>query len=179
MEGGQRVIAGVTGSVGNLHALRRAAAEARERGTGLVAVHAWVPPGGDFSERRCPLPDLRQVWRDAAWQRLKDAFDAALGGFPPGLRVEPVVIRGEAGPVLVDIADREDDLLVLGSGRRRAFRPLPRHRVSRYCLARAACPLLIVPPTRLAREMENPLHAWLIRHRTLLPGKDELSGDRR
>jgi nucleotide-binding universal stress UspA family protein len=178
VEGGQRVIAGVTGSVGNLHALRRAAAEARERGTGLVAVHAWVPPGGDFSERRCPLPDLRQVWRDAAWQRLKDAFDAALGGFPPGLRVEPVVIRGEAGPVLVDIADREDDLLVLGSGRRRAFRPLPRHRVSRYCLSRAACPLLIVPPTRLAREMENPLHAWLIRHRTLIPGKDELSGDR-
>jgi nucleotide-binding universal stress UspA family protein len=175
VKGGQRVIVGVTGSVGNLHALRRATDEARRRGLDLVAVHAWVPPGGDFAERRCPLPELRQVWQDAAWQRLSDAFDAAFGGFPPDVPVEPVVIRGEAGPVLVGFANQEDDLLVLGTGRRGAFRRLPRRRVSRYCVTHAACPLLIVPPTRLAQEMEHPLHAWLIRHRTLLPGKDELS----
>lgn len=80
--GGQRVIVGVTGSVGNLQALRRAAAEARWREAELVAVHAWIPPGGDLAERRCVVAELRQAWRDAAWQRLWNAFDAALGGPP-------------------------------------------------------------------------------------------------
>jgi nucleotide-binding universal stress UspA family protein len=176
VRGGQRVIVGVTGSVGNLHALRWATAEARRRGTDLVAVHAWVPPGGDFAERRCPLPELRQIWRDAAWQRLWDAFDAALGGLPQDVRIEPVVVRGEAGAVLLGVADQEDDLLVLGAGRRGPLGRLPARRVSRYCVAHTTCPLLIVPATRLAREMKHPLHAWLVRHRTLIPRKDELSG---
>ena len=70
MQGGRRVIVGVTGSVGNLEALRSAAAEARRREASLVAVHAWVPPGGDLAERRWSVPELRQVWQDAAWRRL-------------------------------------------------------------------------------------------------------------
>ena len=85
MQGGRRVIVGVTGSVGNLEALRSAAAEARRREASLVAVHAWVPPGGDLAERRWSVPELRQVWQDAAWRRLWDAFDAALGGLPDGV----------------------------------------------------------------------------------------------
>jgi K+-sensing histidine kinase KdpD len=40
VESGQRVVVGVTGSVGNLQAVRCAAAEARRRETSLVAVHA-------------------------------------------------------------------------------------------------------------------------------------------
>jgi nucleotide-binding universal stress UspA family protein len=61
MDGRRRVIVGVSGSVRSLQALRRAAAEARTRGAVLVAVHAWVPPGGDIAERRCPNPELRQL----------------------------------------------------------------------------------------------------------------------
>jgi nucleotide-binding universal stress UspA family protein len=166
----------VTGSVGNLQALRTAAAEARRREAALVAVHAWVPPGGELAERRCSVPELRQVWQDAAWRRLSEAFDAALGGPPPDLPMEPVVMRGDAGRILVVAASREDDLLVVGAGRRGALTRLLRGQVGRYCLAHAACPVLVVPPSELAQEMEHPLHAWMVRHRSLLPGRDELSG---
>ena len=176
MESGQRVIVGVTGSVGNLQALRCAAAEARRRETSLVAVHAWVPPGGDLAERRFSVPELRQVWRDAASSRLRDAFDAALGGLPPDLYMEPVIMRGDPGRVLVTAASRENDLLVVGAGRRGVLQRLLHRQVSRYCLTHAACPVLVVPPSQLAQEMEHRLHAWLVRHRALIPGKDELSG---
>jgi len=50
--------------------------------TPLIAVIAWVPPGGDLSERGHPSPYLRRVWHDAASQRLAEAFDAGLGGMP-------------------------------------------------------------------------------------------------
>ena len=176
MQGGRRVIVGVTGSVGNLEALRCAAAEARRREAALVAVHAWVPPGGDLAERRWSVPELRQVWQDAAWRRLWDAFDAALGGLPAELPMEPVVMRGDAGRILVRAASQEDDLLVVGAGRRGVLTRLLRRRVCRYCLAHAVCPVLVVPPSELAQEMEHRLHAWIVRHRSLLPGRDELSG---
>ncbi len=176
MKGGQRVVVGVTGSVGNLEALRGAAEEARKREASLVAVHAWIPPGGDIAERRCSVPELRQVWRDAAWRRLWDAFDAALGGLPPDLHVEPVVRRGDPGRTLVMTADREDDLLVVGAGRRGVLWRLLRHRVCGYCMLHAVCPVLVVPASELAQEMEHPLHAWMVRHRALVPGKNELSG---
>lgn len=176
MTGEQRVIVGVTGSVGNLQALRRATAEARLRDTALVAVHAWVPPGGDLAERRFSVPELRRVWQDAAWRRVWDAFDAAFGGVPPGAQVEVLVTRGEPGQVLVGVADQEDDLLVIGAGRRGALcRLLPR-RVCRYCVAHAACPVLVVPPSKLVQEMEHRWHAWMVRRRALLPRRDELTG---
>ena len=178
MKGGQRVIVGVTGSVGNLQALRCAAAEARRRETGLVAVHAWVPPGGELAERRFSVPELREVWQKAARSRIQEAFDAALGGLPPGLPVEPVIVRGDAGRALVAAASRETDLLVIGAGRRGVLRRLLYRRVSRYCLTHAACPVLVVPASELAQEMEHRLHAWMVRRRALLPGKDELTGHR-
>jgi nucleotide-binding universal stress UspA family protein len=171
VDGRRRVIVGVSGSVRSLQALRHAAAEARAHDGVLVAVHAWVPPGGDLAERRCPDPGLRQIWRDAAWQRLDGALDAVFGGMPPGVDVEPVVVRGETGSVLVQVSGRDDDLLVIGAGRRGALRRLCHVRIPRYCVARAACPVLAVPPTALAQEMDHPLHAWLIIHRALTPGK--------
>jgi len=178
VNGGQRIIVGVTGSVGNLQALRCAAAEARRRETGLVAVHAWIPPGGELAERRFSVPELREVWQEAARSRIQEAFDAALGGLPPGLPVEPVIVRGDARRALVAAASRETDLLVVGAGRRGALRQLLHRRVSRYCLTHAACPVLVVPATELAQEMEHRLHAWMVRRRALLPGKDELTGHR-
>jgi nucleotide-binding universal stress UspA family protein len=66
VDGRRRVIVGVNGSVRSLQALRHAAAEARTRDAVLVAVHAWVPPGGDLGERRCPDAGLRRIWTDAA-----------------------------------------------------------------------------------------------------------------
>jgi len=149
----RRIIVGVHGSLGSLQALRYAAAEARERSAALVPVIAWVPPGGDMAERSRPSPYLRQIWRDEARKRLFAAFEAGLGGLPADLLVEPHVERGETGQVLVALADRPDDLIVIGTGQRGLLTRTLRRSVGRYCLAHAGCPVLAVPPTRLMNEM--------------------------
>ena len=96
MSGVRRVFAGVHGSLGSLQALRFAANEARNRDARLVPVIAWIPPGGDLAERRQPNLQLRKLWRDAAQERLWDAFDRGLGGLPADLSIEALVVRGPA-----------------------------------------------------------------------------------
>jgi nucleotide-binding universal stress UspA family protein len=169
----RRIIVGVHGTVGSLQALRYAADEARQRNVPLLAVIAWVPPGGELAERRHSSPYLRKIWRDAAWERLWAAFDDGLGGVPADLRVEPRVERGETGPVLVDVADQLDDLLVIGTGRRNRLLRMLRPSVGRYCLAHARCPVLAVPPSALMDEMGRGLHAWRIRRHALIPDTTE------
>jgi nucleotide-binding universal stress UspA family protein len=165
----RRIIVGVHGSLGSLQALRYAADEARQRDVPLLAVTAWVPPGGDLAERRHSSPYLRKIWRQAAWERLWAAFDAGLGGVPADLRVEPQVARGETGPVLVDTADQPDDLLIIGTGRRAGLGRMLRRSVSRYCLAHARCPVLAVPPSALMDEMGHGLRSWQLRRHALIP----------
>ena len=172
----RRIIVGVHGSLGSLQALRYAADEARERAVPLVPVIAWVPPGGDLSERGHPSPYLRRLWHEAAKQRLLDAFEAGLGGVPVGVAMEPTVARGETGPVLVDIADKPGDLIVIGTGRRSLVGRALRKSVGRYCLAHAKCPVLAVPPSALMDEMGHGLRHWTWRHRALVPDISELSG---
>ena len=159
MSGVRRVFAGVHGSPGSLQALRYAANEARHRGARLLPVIAWVPPGGDLAERRQPNLYLRKMWREGAQGRLWEAFDMGLGGLPEDLTIEALVVRGPAGPVLVECADDPDDLLVIGTGRR-GLRRLARHSASRYCLAHARCPVVAVPPSALMEETSHRLHVW-------------------
>jgi nucleotide-binding universal stress UspA family protein len=159
----RRVIAGVSGSPGSLQALRYAAALARSDTAVLTPVLAWIPPGGDFADRRAPSPELRKAWKQAAWERLWGAIDLAIGGPPVDVEFFPDVVRGEAGQVLTDIARETDDVLVIGAGRRGALRLAPR-KVSKYCLAHAHCPVIAVPPPELAAEMHG-LHGWRQRHR--------------
>ena len=165
----RRIIVGVHGSLGSLQALRFAADEARQRSVPLLAVTAWVPPGGDMAERRHSSPYLRKIWRDAAWERLWAAFDAGLGGVPAELHVETQAVRGDTGPVLVEAAGQPDDLLIIGTGRRARFGRMMRRSVSRYCLAHARCPVLAVPPSALMDEMSHPLHSWHVRRHELIP----------
>ena len=161
----RRIVVGVHGSLGSLQALRWAAEEARERHVPLVPVIAWVPPGGDVAERSHPSPYLRQLWRNAARDRLAGAFDEALGGVPGDLPVQQHVVRGDTGPVLVDAADQPGDLLVIGTGRRNRVSRALRRSVGRYCLAHATCPVLAVPPSALMDEMRRGLLPWPLRHR--------------
>jgi nucleotide-binding universal stress UspA family protein len=166
----RRVVVGVHGSLGSLQALRAAADEARERQAVLMPVIAWTPPGGDFAERSHPSPYLRQIWRDAARQRLAEAFEAALGGVPDDLPVQARVERGEVGPVLTDVASRPDDLLVIGTGRRSPIVRALRKSVGRYCLAHARCPVLAVPPSALVEELGHGRmpRSWSLRGRRVL-----------
>ncbi|MFB7126290.1 universal stress protein [Kitasatospora xanthocidica] len=171
-----RVVVGVSGSLGSLAALHRGAAEARDRGAVLVPVLAWEPPGGEHGYRRSPCPPLLAAVREAADQRLRDALDAAFGGADPGVPMRPVLVRGDTGPALLHIADRPDDLLVLGhSGgplRRRLRRAVPA-----YCARRAGCPVLTVPAPELLHDLEA-LHRRTRWHLPVGPAPELLAAER-
>ncbi|MGW3197101.1 universal stress protein [Streptomyces sp. NPDC001118] len=160
-----RVVVGVSGSLGSVTALRRATALARRLGAELWPVLAWEPPGGDPAARRSPAAGLLiEDWQRLARQRLAAVLDEIFGGNAPGVPVHALVVRGAPGPALVATADREDDVLVVGAGRRglqRAFSG----RVSRHCLAHAVCPVLAVPPSPLASELMSVhrRYAWHLR----------------
>ncbi|MFH8337406.1 universal stress protein [Streptomyces sp. AM6-12] len=149
-----RVVVGVSGSPGSLAALGRAAAEARSRGAELWPVLAWEPPEGDLAARRFPAAaTVVPEWERLAGERLLGALRAVFGGASTGLPGAARVARGAPGPVLVRLADRDTDLLVIGAGGRGRLRRALWPSVSRYCLARATCPVLTVPP--------SPLHTAL------------------
>ncbi len=167
MPGVRRVIVGTSGSPGSLRALRYAEDLARARNATLIPVLAWVPPGGDFADRRQPCGYLRRIWKEDACRRLRDALIAAWGEVPDDPLVQPFVQRGEAGWVLVSLACCPGDLLVVGAGRRGALARLVCGKVSRYCLAHAQCPVVAVPPPALAREVGHGPLRWVLWHRTL------------
>ena len=160
----RRFVVGVSGSAGSLQALRYAAQLARNDAATLTPVLAWSPPGGDIAERRCPNPELRRVWREAAWDRLWQSIDMAIGGPPADIELSPVVMRGEAGQVLTEVAAQPDDVLVIGAGRHGLLHRVFGCRVSRYCLGHACCPLVAVPPSRLAEDLRG-LRGWVARRR--------------
>ncbi len=172
MSGSRRIIVGTSGAPGSLPALRYAAELARQDDATLIPVLAWLPPGGDMADRRCPSSHLRQIWKDAAWLRLWAALDSAWGGIAPaGRPAEPLVRRGEPGEVLVAAASQPGDLLVVGAGRRGLARRLLRGRVARYCLAHASCPVVAVPPPGLDQAAGHGLRGWAFRHRALDPAR--------
>jgi nucleotide-binding universal stress UspA family protein len=165
-----RVIVGVSGSPACLPAMRYAADMARAHGAQLIPVLAWLPPGGDLAGRGQLSPALRQAWTDAARMRLRDALEAAFGGLPRDVVARPEIVRGDPGPALVRIACKDDDLLVIGTGRQSRPGRLLHASVSRYCLARATCPVLAVPPSPLEREIRRMgVRAWAFRRRPLHP----------
>jgi len=70
------------------------------------------------------------------------------------------VVRAAPGPALVELADRRDDLLVVGYGGRSRLGCAVHGSVARYCLAHARCPVLAVPPSELIRELRPRRHHW-------------------
>jgi nucleotide-binding universal stress UspA family protein len=163
-----RIIVGVHGSVSSLHALRFAVAEARLRGGVLYSVIAWSAPGGDMVDRMSPVPHLRRVWRANALARLRSAWNDALGGVPADVPAHLMAEQGLPGWVLTGLATDEHDLLVVGAGRGGPVRRLTHRSVPRYCLARAECTVLVVPPPALARGLDHGVLPRVFRHRRVM-----------
>jgi nucleotide-binding universal stress UspA family protein len=142
--GGMKVVVGVSDSLTGWSALRQAVHEARQRGADLHAVRAYpIRAAG-----RNPAPPL--LARDGAAEAesiVRQAFANAMGGVPHDIDVKIVVAPGPARWVLADYTGCDDDLLVVGSGRRGVLG----QRTARYCLAHAGCLVLVVPPQELAR----------------------------
>jgi nucleotide-binding universal stress UspA family protein len=164
-----RVIVGTSGSPGSLHALRYGERLAGIHGAVLMPVLAWDLPGGNHAERVQPSGELRLVWRNLACQRLRDALIAVWGEAPNDPLVQPHIERGPPGWVLVTLACQPGDVLVVGAGRRGVLARMVFSRVSRYCLARARCPVLAIPPPALARELAYSRLARVFWHRQLTP----------
>lgn len=176
MSGISRVIAGASGSPSSLQALRYAEQLARAHDAISIPVLAWVPPGGDLADRRAPNGYLRRVWAEDARQRLRETLQLAWGEFPTDPLVQPCVERGEAGWVLVSIASRPGDLLVVGAGRHGRLARVISGKVSRHCLAHAQCPVLAIPPPASARDLGHRLTGRMHWHRPLTVG--QLLGER-
>lgn len=176
--GTRRIVVGVSGSLGSLAALHRAVAEARRTGAEVLAVLAWEPVGGELAYRRVALPPLLTEGRRLAGENLCTVLDTALGqGWAWGRstgRLEARIVRGAPGAALVQVADREDDLLVVGAGRRGPLRRALCRSTSRYCLAHATCPVLAVPPSPLQRDLAavHRRNTW----RLPLPSRRSRSG---
>jgi nucleotide-binding universal stress UspA family protein len=136
-----RVIVGVSDSVTGLRALRLGVAEARRRNAELHAVRAWTPD----RHHGFVTMSAAAAQAEGASALIRHVF-ADIGGQPADLTVVTATLEGAPGPTLVSYADIDNDLLVVGAPRRR-LRPS----VARYCVTRASCPVLAVPPDHLAR----------------------------
>ena len=157
-----RVFVGISESLAGLQALRFAVAEARRRQATLHVVRAWryVAPWSGYDPQTSRV-DLA----DAANATLLRSFETAMGAVPQDLTVVLVTVEARAGQALVAAADSADDLLVLGAFTRR-WRLV--RSVVRYCVRRAACPVVVVPAPPLARRGTRALHRQL--HRSVREG---------
>jgi nucleotide-binding universal stress UspA family protein len=169
MFGVDRLIVGTSGSPGSLQALRYGEGLARAHDALLVPVIAWELPGGDRVHRAGTTGELGKACAELAYQQLRDAMIAVWGGVPDDPQVQPHVERGPAGWVLVNLACRSGDVLVVGAGRRGALTRPAYSKVSRYCLAHAQCPVMAIPPPGLARELGHGPLAWVFWRRSLTP----------
>jgi nucleotide-binding universal stress UspA family protein len=143
----KRIVVGVSDSLAGLEALRTAVAEARLRDVAVLAVRAWTFRAGS---REPGVPRWRREIAAEAARTLTRAFAAAMGGPPGDVTVEMTIAEGLPERVLVDLANRADDLLVIGGTGAGVWHP-GRTLVVRYCARRARCPVLVVPPPELAR----------------------------
>ena len=166
----RRVVAGVSGTLGSLTALHRAAAEARRTDAVLRAVLAWSPPGGELGQRNQPWPALLTECHRVAGDRLLRAVDTAFGPAGPGVPMEALVVRGTPGVALIGCDERPRGPAGRRGGARGVLRRTLRPSVARYCLAHAACPVLAVPPSPLQDDIAA-VHRRISWHIPLNSGK--------
>jgi nucleotide-binding universal stress UspA family protein len=143
------IVVGVDGSEHSHEALRWAAAEAKLRGSRIVAVHAWTfaVPAPIAEPGMLPLPgddyagqlELQEAAAAAELERaLADAFP---GGAPAEL--ETKLLEGDPGDRLVSEAVGAE-LLVVGSSGRSGLASVLLGSVSRHVVSHAPCPVVVV-----------------------------------
>lgn len=148
----RRVVVGVDDSAGGLAALRCAVGMARTGRSRLVAVRSWdlgLPRHGGRWRRRRRHHGLVLVCcgvqhRAESGNLVRHAFETALGGIPDDLTVTVSTPEGDPGVVLTGIAEAAGSVLVVGTEHGHIARRFVHGSVSRYCLRRARCPVVVV-----------------------------------
>jgi nucleotide-binding universal stress UspA family protein len=157
----RRVVVGIDDSRSGLAALCEAVGLARGHGAELVAVRACalgLPRHGGRRHRHLAHPHVVLYFSDqeqcaAARILTKDVLKQAIGRMPADLAVVIKTPAGDPGVVLVEIARRPGDVLVIGHGRPLAARAVLHGSVASYCLRHAACPVVVVPVTGADRAL--------------------------
>lgn len=144
------IVVGVDATPAAYAAAQWAAREAALRDARLVLVHVYNPlPAGLLA---APMP--QEVFDDVRAQA--EAVVAQCAEAVHGDRVTTRVVAGAPGPVL-EAAAADADLLVVGGGKpHHAAVRLALGSVAQHCVNHAGCPVVVVPPPRNARQVEEP-----------------------
>lgn len=142
---GRPVVVGVDGSASSLHAVDFAFDEASRRQAELIAVHAWsieVVEGVVVTTPGSP------EWQLAAERMHADAAESLAGHREryPDVKVQERMVNDHPVEALVSTS-ADAGLLVVGSRGRGGFTGLRLGSVGRGALARASCPVAVVPAT--------------------------------
>ncbi len=162
----KRIVVGVDGSEAALSAARWALHQAHRCGATLTLVHVWhsaIALIGCSPEQAAHIAgfvDGAQHILDSVIKRLSTEPEAAY------VDLDPVLIPGDPGPVLVD-ESTDADMLVVGSHGHSALGSVVLGSVSAYCVHHATCSTLIVPSRPLAEHRRE----WL----SLVSGEPELA----
>ena len=132
-----RIVVGVDGSEGADSALEWAAAQAQRTGATLE-IHAASGPGSAFNSSDDRAEHLERILERAAEHARRVAPDVV------------TTTKAYDGLPSVDLigASQSAGLLVVGSRGRGGFRGLLLGSVSRQCVHRAGCPVVVVRPPR-------------------------------
>lgn len=135
---GGRVLVGVDGSAEGDAALAWAVHLARRTGQRLTVVHAWMIP---WPAEAVVRPEVVDAFHDEA-QRVLDAAVASVGD---GVEVEPVLVAGGAARALIEAADHDTALVVVGTRGRGGALAALLGSVSHQLAHHAPVPLVVVP----------------------------------
>lgn len=141
-----RVFVGLDGSSASFSALRRGVQEAMRQDAVLHVVHARPANRVPGIDPDLHGPDLSQAELDNYFaDKLADWVNEGLGHVPDGLVITPRIPVGTPAACLVHLADRVEDILVVGGSSRSPIRRLFAPSVGERCVRHARCSVFVVP----------------------------------
>jgi nucleotide-binding universal stress UspA family protein len=143
-----KIVVGYDGSDASRDAVRFAVEEGELRRVLVEVVHAWTAPPAPpvdsiaLTPEINYYPELLAQLRDGAEQRVAVVVDEVTAG-KQDVQVEGVAIEGAPAAVLLDEAEREALMVVVGSRGRGGFARLLLGSVSEQVARHAPCPVVI------------------------------------
>ncbi|MDP9463027.1 MAG: universal stress protein, partial [Actinomycetota bacterium] len=142
----KKIVVGVDGSCGSLHALEWAFREALFSGAQLSVVHGWMYP---YAEQRTYASGLHTQAESRARRELQTSLNSLGSRLHDGsIDIHPTLCELTPAEALLEEGG-DADLVVVGSRGRGGLRSLLLGSVSRHVLDRAPCPVAVI------RQAEN------------------------